>query len=122
MDGLHISISVIIINWNSKEYLSRCLSCLSAQTVRDYEVILIDNGSTDGSLDGVENRWPGLDLRIEELDENRGFAAANNFGVRLARGQWLALLNSDAFPDPDWLEKLLQAAELHPEFSFFASR
>ena len=72
MDGLHISISVIIINWNSKEYLSRCLSCLSAQTVRDYEVILIDNGSTDGSLDGVENRWPGLDLRIEELDENRG--------------------------------------------------
>jgi GT2 family glycosyltransferase len=59
---------------------------------------------------------------MERLGENRGFAAANNLGARLARGHWLALLNTDAFPDPGWLEKLIQAAQRYPEFSFFASR
>jgi GT2 family glycosyltransferase len=92
------------------------------QTLKDFEVVLVDNGSTDDSLDGLESRWPGLTLRIERLDDNRGFAAANNLGARLARGHWLALLNTDAFPDPGWLEKLFRAAERHPGFSFFASR
>ena len=115
-------ISVILVTWNSAAYLTRCLDCLAAQTLEDFEVVLVDNGSTDGSLDGLESRWPGLTLRMERLDENRGFAAANNIGARMARGHWLALLNTDAFPDPDWLEKLFRAAERYPEFSFFASR
>ena len=100
----------------------QCLDRLAQQTFKDFEVVLVDSGSTDGSLDGVESRWPGLTLRVKRLGENRGFAAANNLGARLARGQWLALLNSDAFPDADWLEKLLKAAECYPEFTFFASR
>lgn len=83
---------------------------------------MVDNGSTDGALDGVGSRWPRLTLHVERLVENRGFAAANNLGARLVQGHWLALLNSDAFPDPDWLEKLLQAAERYLEFPFFASR
>jgi GT2 family glycosyltransferase len=115
-------VSVISVTWNSAAYLSRCLNALAVQTFKDFEVVLVDNGSTDGSLDEVESRWPGLTLRVERLDENRGFAAANNLGVRLARGEWLALLNSDAFPDQNWLEQLLLAAENNPEFTFFASR
>jgi GT2 family glycosyltransferase len=63
---------------------------LAAQTLKDFEVVLIDNGSTDGSLDGIESHWPGLPLRVERLGENRGFAVANNLGARLAYGQWLA--------------------------------
>ena len=115
-------ISVIIITWNSAAHLSRCLECLEAQVFKDFEVILIDNGSNDGCVDAVENHWPALSLRIERLGKNKGFAAANNLGAHSARGQWLALLNSDAFPEPDWLEELLKAAENNPEYSFFASR
>jgi len=82
----------------------------------------VDNGSTDSSTSDLEKRWPGLDLHVERLNENLGFAAANNLAAHLARGKWLALLNADAFPAPDWLEKMFQAVERHPEFTFFASR
>ena len=115
-------ISVILVTWNSTVHLPHCLDCLSAQTLKDFEVVLVDNGSTDGSLGDLKSRWSELTLRIERLDENKGFAAANNIGAHLARGQWLALLNSDAFPDPGWLENLIQATEHYPDFSFFASR
>jgi GT2 family glycosyltransferase len=115
-------VSIILVVWNSAAHLPRCLESLSSQTFRNFELILVDNGSTDGSLYGVESLLPGLALHLEKLDENKGFAIANNIGARLAHGQWLALLNSDAFPEPDWLENLLQAAERYPEFSFFASR
>ena len=114
--------SVIIVTWNSAANLSRCLGALAAQTYKDFEVVIIDNGSTDGCLDGVEKYWSALRLRVERLGENRGFAAANNIGVGLAHGQWVALLNPDAFPVLDWLEELIKATENNPEFSFFASR
>ena len=115
-------ISIIVVCWNSKKYLPHCLSSLAAQTYRDFEVILIDNGSTDKSTMRLQENYPSINLRVERFETNQGFSVANNAGARLARGKWLALLNSDAFPQPDWLEQLLQAAENHPEFSFFASR
>jgi len=115
-------ISIIIICWNSKEYLPRCLNSLAAQTFQDFEVVIVDNGSTDGTLENIGTNWPGLNFHILALGENKGYTVANNIGAKLARGKWLALLNTDAFPEPDWLENLLKAAEKHPEFSFFASR
>ena len=108
------------MNWNGAKYFPRCLNALKRQNFTDFEILVVDNGSTDGSADGLERSWPGI--IVVRLKKNLGFAAANNYGVRLARGHWLALLNSDAFPAPDWLEKLLLAAERHPEFSSFASR
>ncbi|MBI5583990.1 MAG: glycosyltransferase family 2 protein [Deltaproteobacteria bacterium] len=111
--------SVIIINWNGRPYLERTLQALADQTFRDFETILIDNGSTDGSVDGLESRWP--EIRVRRLPQNLGFAAANNLGVALSRGTWIALLNNDAFPRTDWLEVLLAAAAENPEYSFFAS-
>jgi GT2 family glycosyltransferase len=114
--------SIIIVTWNSAAYLPRCLESLSAQTDQSFEVILVDNGSKDNTTLGLEAKFPALNLHVERLESNRGIAVANNIGGRLAHGQWLAFLNSDAFPDPDWLGKLLFSAEHNPEFSFFACR
>ncbi len=115
-------VSVIIVTWNSKPYLFNCLSALSKQTIQDFEVVLVDNGSTDNSLDNMKYQWRDHQLIVESLDANLGFAVANNIGARLARGKYLALLNADAFPEPDWLEGLLKAAQDNPQFTFFASR
>ena len=115
-------VSVIIVSWNSAKYLTRCLDCLVKQTFQDFEVIVIDNGSLDDATVGLEEKYSRLLLRVERLPSNVGFARANNLGAQLARGKWLALLNADAFAEPDWLEKTLEAASQHPEFTFFTSR
>jgi GT2 family glycosyltransferase len=114
-------VSVILVCWNSAAYLPRCLASLSAQTYHNLEVILLDNGSTDDAMQDLQEKYPRLNLRVERLGSNLGFAAANNLGAQLAQGQWLALLNPDAFPASDWLEQLLKAAEAQPA-AFFASR
>jgi N-acetylglucosaminyl-diphospho-decaprenol L-rhamnosyltransferase len=93
----------VVVSWNSKAYLPRCLLALAAQSYPDSEVVIVDNASSDGALDGLAASYPSLNLRIERLDSSRGFAAANNVAASLAHGRWLALLNPDAFPDPDWL-------------------
>jgi GT2 family glycosyltransferase len=115
-------VSIVIATWNSGNVIPQCLNSLENQTFRDFEVIIVDNGSSDNSIENLPEKWPELDFQIKKLENNTGFAAANNLGVQLAHGDWLALLNSDAFPEPDWLENLLQAAAREPKFSFFASR
>src|SRR5258706_1878742 len=115
-------ISVILVVWNSSNYLIQCLDCLSAQITKDFEIIIVDNGSIDDSIGKLKGPWPGLTLHIKQLKSNLGFAAANNIGAHIAHGQWLALLNVDTFPKPDWLEKLISATETHPAYSVFSSR
>jgi GT2 family glycosyltransferase len=115
-------ISIVIVSWNSAGHLPRCLDSLSLQTFQDFEVILVDNGSLDGGINGLEQKYAQVALQIERLPSNLGFARANNRGAQLACGKWLALLNADAFPESNWLENLLEAAKRHPEFSFFSSR
>jgi len=112
--------SVVIVNWNGNQVLPRCLEALITQTVSNFEILIVDNGSKDGSVDQLEIRYPGVHLFC--LGENLGFAAANNRGAARARGNWLAFLNNDAFPAPDWIEKLLEAARNYPGFSLFASK
>jgi GT2 family glycosyltransferase len=115
-------VSIVIVTWNSAKYLPCCIESLRHQTLTDFEVIVIDNGSVDDSMANLEENWPILNLHVKRLPNNLGFAAANNIGARLARGQWLALLNADAFPEPDWLEKLIEATEDYPDYSCFSSR
>jgi GT2 family glycosyltransferase len=115
-------VSVIVVSWNSAQYLPHCLDSLSQQTFPDFEMILVDNGSWDGGTNNLEQRYPQLALHIERLPSNLGFALANNRGARLARGKWLVLLNADAFPEPSWLEQLLASSDVHPEFASFSSR
>jgi len=114
-------VSIIIVTWNSKKHLPTCLNHLVEQTFQDFEVIIIDNGSEDDILDGLQNKYPSLSLHIHKLDSNKGFAVANNIGARLASGDWLALLNADAFPEREWLTRLVEATESNPN-ACFASR
>lgn len=114
-------VSVIIVNWNTGTYLKRCILSLSKQIMPPCEVIIVDNASTDSSAVGLEECYPHV--KVVRLDKNIGFAAGNNHLFRYATGcQWVALVNPDAFLEPDWLSKMLSAATAHPEYSFFASR
>ncbi len=115
-------ISIVIVYWNSSKYLPRCLDCLLKQTFRDFEIIILDNGSLDNGTDGLEQKYPGLNLHLERFSSNLGFAIANNLGARIARGKWLVLLNADAFPEQEWLENLLAAAKAYPNGASFSSR
>ncbi|MBT7088555.1 glycosyltransferase family 2 protein [bacterium] len=114
-------VSILIVTWNSAEHLPRSLDSLKNQSHKDFEIILIDNGSIDGCVDAVTEKYPELDIYIKKLDKNTGFAVANNIGAQMAHGKWLALLNADAFPEDDWLEQLLDATKQYPN-AFFASR
>lgn len=111
--------SVVVVNWNGEKHLRACLEGLKAQTFQDFEVILVDNGSTDASLALAEPY--GDFIRVLALDRNTGFAAGNNAGAALARGEWLVLLNNDAVPEPDWLAALHRATLAFPAHDGFAS-
>lgn len=114
-------VTVVIVNWNGAEFLERCLAAVMAQTVTPYEIILVDNASSDGSLD-IVRQFPSV--RLLAQDDNLGFARANNLAIvaASAESEWIALLNPDAFADPSWLEALLAAAQENPDFSFFGSK
>ncbi|MEM8616402.1 MAG: glycosyltransferase family 2 protein [Pseudomonadota bacterium] len=113
-------VSVIIVNYNGGEYLKGALQSLAAQTMRRFEVLLVDNASTDGSMEAVSGE--GLPaLTVLQQRDNLGFAAANNLAARKAQGEWLALLNPDAEAAPDWLAVLMEAASRYPAVTSFAS-
>jgi GT2 family glycosyltransferase len=113
-------VSVIIPNWNGAPHLPACLDSLRRQRYPRFEVILVDNGSTDESLTLLERDYP--EVRVIPLSENRGFAPACNLGMRTARGEILALLNNDTEVDPGWLTALVAAFERHPEAGAVASK
>jgi GT2 family glycosyltransferase len=102
-------VSIIIVNWNGRRFLDACLTAVAAQEGVTAETILVDNGSTDGSPEYVAARYPWV--RLQRLNENRGFAGGNNAGVRHARGRFIALLNNDTVADRNWLKTLLTAAD-----------
>jgi len=112
-------ISVIIVNYNGGKWLTRSVQSVVNQSFADFECFIVDNGSEDGSISAL----PELDNRftIMELGENMGFARGNNIAAQQAKGEWLALLNPDAFARADWLEKLLEATTLAPNVTMVGS-
>lgn len=114
-------VSVIIVNWNGERFLARCLAALMAQTVTPHEIILVDNASSDGSVE-IVRQFPSVRLMIQ--DQNTGFARGNNLAIAAASAEskWIALLNPDAFAEPRWLEALLAAAKTYPKFEMFGSK
>jgi GT2 family glycosyltransferase len=105
-------VSVVVPNWNGLDLLDRCLDSVRAQTERDLEIIVVDNGSTDGSPEHVRRHHP--DVRLVALTVNQGFAGGVNAGVHAARGEFVALLNNDAWAAPDWLERLTARLAAEP--------
>lgn len=114
------AISVVITNYNGKHFLEACLSSLEKQTFQDFEVILVDNNSSDGSVDYVKETFPKV--RLITSSENLGFCGGNNLGIREAKGEYVALLNNDAEAHPQWLEKLKTALDAHADVGFCASK
>lgn len=112
---------VVIVNYNGGAYLERTLKTLHAQTLRDFRIIVVDNGSTDGSVDRLPTG--PMETVLVRVGRNLGFAAGNNLAIREhVRAEWLVLLNPDAFPRPDWLERFIDAARANPPYSFFGCR
>lgn len=113
-------VTIIIPNWNGMAHLDECLSTIRAQTMRDFQLLVVDNGSEDGSPEWVEENHPWAD--VMRLGSNTGFAGAVNAGIRVSETPFVALLNSDTALDRRWLQSLVEALERHPEYDFAASR
>ncbi len=113
-------VSVIIPNWNGKDFLKRCLGSLRTQTYQDFEVIVVDDGSSDMSVELVKKAFP--EVRIVPLEENLGFSKAVNQGLKGTKNEFIALLNNDATADPNWLEELVRGIRSSSEIGFCASK
>src|SRR5437660_3755567 len=114
-------VSAIVVNWNGGAMLQNALASLFAQTWSRLEVILVDNGSTDGSIEQAE-RCFGSRLIVVRNGKNEGFARGNNIGFARARGDWMFLLNSDAMCEPDVIAELMEFVADKPEVGSLACR
>ncbi len=112
--------TVVIPNWNGAHHLPDCLESLRRQTWRDFAVVVVDNGSSDDSLELLAREYP--EVQRLPLGENRGFAGACNAGIRASRSPFVALLNNDTAADPRWLEEVVAAFRRHPEAGLIASK
>ncbi len=112
--------SVIIPNWNGLRILPTCLNALRQQTFRDFEIIVVDDASTDDSRTLLARDYP--EVRVVTLESNCGFAHAVNTGIRAARGDVIALLNNDTEADPHWLEEIARSLAANPRVGMIACK
>ena len=118
-------VSVVVVNWNRRNLLRACLQSLTNQTVEGFEVILVDNGSEDGSADMASREFgagTAFDLKLIRNRDNRGFCAANNQGITASGRRYVALLNNDAEAEPGWLEALTRVFDKGSDIGMAASK
>ncbi len=115
-----MEVTVVIPNYNGMKYLKDCLDSLRRQSKKDFQVVLIDNGSGDGSAGFVRDFYPEVELRC--FPENRGFCAAVNEGITMARTPYVILLNNDTICEPGFVEALADAIKKMPKCFSCASR
>ena len=113
-------VSIVIPTWNGGTVLRECLRTLATQTYTDFEIIVVDNGSADGTRAMLAAEFPAV--RCVPLPENRGFAAATNAGLRAARGGILVCLNNDVECEPRFLEALIAPFDARPEIGFVGAK
>lgn len=105
-------VTVIILNYNGKKYLKKCIESIQRQTYRNHSVLIVDNGSDDDSVNYLSRQYPQIELIV--CDENKGFAAGNNLGIMHAIRQgteYVLLLNVDTVPEANMIEKLIDKAD-----------
>jgi GT2 family glycosyltransferase len=119
VDTAPLAVSIIILNYEGRTWLEKCLNSAVAELAADCELIVVDNGSTDGSVEFVQQSFPSV--RVLPLGRNTGFAAGNNAGAQAASGHYLAFLNNDAAPQAGWLSALRRALDGDPEVALAAS-
>ena len=110
-------VTIVIATWNRKELLSDCLQSIERQTYARHETVVVDNGSVDGTADMIEASFPWV--RLIPSPENRGFCVATNIGLREAGTEFVLPLNNDMTLEPDFLERLIAAAD-QSEAAMFA--
>jgi len=116
-----MKLSIVIICWNDLKVIPDCLKSIYAVTLPwDFEVIVSDNGCTDGSVPFIKEHYP--QVRIVENGANLGFAKGNNSGIRVARGEYVLILNPDTIIHGDSLAKLVAFADKHPAAGAFGCR
>lgn len=113
-------VEVIVLNYNGRGFLERCLAALDHQTFCSFTVTAVDNASTDGSQEWLKAVRPGTDLLA--MSSNLGFAGAYDRAIRASQAELVAMLNNDAEPDPGWLAALVGALDRHPEAAAATSR
>ncbi len=106
------AVSIVVPNWNGRDWLPGCLEGLAEQSLAPREIIVVDNGSSDGSLAYLNEIHP--EVRVVELGRNTGFAHAANRGIEAARHELVALINTDVVLAPDWLARLADVLESDP--------
>lgn len=112
--------TVVVPSWNGRGLLGRALASIAAQTDRDLQVVVVDDGSTDGTAEYLAAEWP--DVKVIRQPENRGFAAAVNRGIAEGDAELVALVNNDVELHPEWLEWSVDALEHHPEAGSVATK
>jgi len=113
-------VSVVVPSWNGRHHLEVLLPSLAAQTTSDFETVVVDNASSDGTVEWLAREWP--DVRVVALPENAGFAGPVNRGIEAARGDHVALVNNDVELDPRFLETLLATLDAYPAAGSVAAR
>jgi len=107
-------VSVIIVNWNGKKFLADCFSSLSKQTYKNFQIVFVDNNSSDGSIEFVKEFKKYMKIKIIKLNKNYGFAKPNNIGFDYAiknKSKYVAILNNDTIVDKNWLTELVKVAD-----------
>lgn len=112
--------TIIIPNFNGKTLIEECLNSLKKQTFKDFETLVVDNHSDDGSQELIKNKFPNV--KIIELDKNHGFAKAINYGVKNSSTKYVVFLNNDTFVDKDWLKYLIEEIEKRPKVASVNSK
>lgn len=113
-------ISIIIVNWNGKKWLSRCLNSLHRQSYKNFEIIFVDNNSSDNSISFVKKKYPKI--KIIKNKKNFGFAEGNNIGFKKSKGQFILLLNNDTYVQKDFLIKFIEAFRVIPNLASAQSK
>lgn len=112
--------TIIIPNYNGRHFLEPCLDSLSGQTCRDFKILVVDNASTDGSIEYMENHYPEIEVLV--CDQNYGFSRAVNTGIRHSRTPYVILLNNDTTADPHFVEEMIRAIEQSPSIFSVSSK